>query len=73
METIKIGTFFTVIYRGMSMTSGNSMIDETWEVVEKLENGYHCELRSSNAVMEVNNNYGQFFSEDTIKESLKLK
>jgi len=69
-KQIKIGTRFQTSYEGMTVTSANSIIYETWEVVEKLENGYLCELRSSNAVMEVNQSYGEIFSEQKIISNL---
>jgi hypothetical protein len=70
-KSIGIGTVFTTSYEGMSVTSANSTVYETWEVVEALDNGYRCELRSSNAVMEVNQSYGRQFSERDILNAMK--
>lgn len=69
---IKIGTTFIIEHSGMTVTSSNSTVMETWEVVDILDNGYQCQLRSSNAVMEVNQNYGKFFDKQTIVNSMNI-
>jgi hypothetical protein len=68
---IGIGTKFQTSYRGMSVSSRDTMVYESWEVVDILEDGYHCELRSSDAVMESNQSFGKFFDESTIINALR--
>jgi hypothetical protein len=68
---IKKGTKFTTSYRGMSVSSGNTTVYESWEVVDILEDEYHCELRSSDAVMEANQSFIKLFSKDEILKVLK--
>lgn len=69
-KQIQIGTKFTTVHKGMSVTSSYTNVYETWEVVEIFETGYRCELRSSDAVMEVNQSYGRLFDEQTIINAL---
>jgi hypothetical protein len=68
---IKKGTKFTTSYRGMSVSSGNTTVYESWEVVDILEDEYYCELRSSDAVMEANQSFIKLFSKDEILKVLK--
>jgi len=68
---IGIGTKFQTSYRGMGVASRDTMVYESWEVVDILEDGYRCELRSSDAVMESNQSFGKFFDESTIINALR--
>ena len=69
---IKIGQEITQSYRGMTVTSGNAIIDKTWKVQKDLGNDkYECLLLDDNSVMRITEGYTETFEKEDILEYLK--